>query len=112
MTDLEKLLSEATPGPWREAYLDQNDQRVVRAAHFEICTCWHHCVGSIENEMEANARLVALAPDLAAALIEAEKALAYFSAWDQCWPGNINLETACNKCRAALDRIRKITGGE
>ena len=47
-----------TPTPWEVAYLDKNGQRVIRAEHIEIATCWHHCVGSIEKEMEANAKLI------------------------------------------------------
>jgi hypothetical protein len=57
-----------TPGPWFVGDLDHASQRVVRQEHIEICTCWHHSVGSIEREMEANARLIAAAPDLYAAL--------------------------------------------
>ena len=57
-----------TPGPWEVAYLDKNGQSVVKAEHIEVCTCWHHCVGSIEKEMHANARLIAAAPDMLAAL--------------------------------------------
>jgi hypothetical protein len=57
-----------TPGPWEVAYLDQNEQSVVKAKYHEICTCWHHCVSSIEKEMHDNARLIAAAPDLLKAL--------------------------------------------
>lgn len=57
-----------TPGPWAVGYLDQSGQRIVKQEHIEICTCWHHSVGSIEQEMEANARLIAAAPDLLEAL--------------------------------------------
>lgn len=57
-----------TPGPWEVAYLDRNGQSVVKAAHIEIATCWHHCVGSIEQEMHANACLIAAAPDMLWAL--------------------------------------------
>jgi hypothetical protein len=57
-----------TPGPWEASYLDKSGQRVVKGEHIEICTCWHHSVGSIEKEMEANAYLIAAAPDLYAAL--------------------------------------------
>ena len=64
MTDQPKW----TPGPWASDYLDQNGQRVVSGQHIEICTCWHHSVGSIEKEMEANAHLIAAAPDLYEAL--------------------------------------------
>ncbi len=57
-----------TPGPWEIAEDDVHGQAVVRGEHTEIATCWHHCVGSIEIEMRANARLIAAAPDLLAAL--------------------------------------------
>lgn len=57
-----------TPGPWDVGELDRNNQRIVSGRHFEVCTCWHHSVGSIEKEMEANARLIAAAPELAEAL--------------------------------------------
>jgi len=65
MTDQPKW----TPGPWASDYLDQNGQRVVSGQHIEICTCWHHSVGSIEKEMEANAHLISAAPDLYAELV-------------------------------------------
>jgi hypothetical protein len=48
--------------------LDHAGQRVVRNEDIEICTCWHHSVGSIEREMEANAALIAAAPALYEAL--------------------------------------------
>ena len=53
-----------TPGPWEVAGLDRNGQAVVKSKHIEICTCWHHSVGSIEKEMFDNARLIAAAPQL------------------------------------------------
>jgi hypothetical protein len=65
-----------TPGPWELGDLDKNGQRIVRSEHIEICTCWHHCVRSIEREMEGNARLIAAAPDLARELNHAAALLA------------------------------------
>ena len=56
--ELRALLAKATPGPWEVDYLDKNGQRVIRQEHIEIATLWHHSVGSIEKEMEANAALV------------------------------------------------------
>jgi len=53
-----------TPSPWEVGQLDHAGQRIVRGKHIEICTCWHHSVRSIEQEMEANARLIAAAPDI------------------------------------------------
>ena len=64
-----------TPGPWEVGCLDHAGQRIVRGEHIEICTCWHHSVGSIEKEMEANARLIAAAPDMLRAL---ETLVAFF----------------------------------
>jgi len=55
---LSELERKATPGPWEVDYLDKAWQRVVRAEHYEIFTGWHHSVGSIEVEMEANAALI------------------------------------------------------
>ena len=57
-----------TPGPWEVGEDDANGQAVVRSEHTEICTCWHHCVGSIEQQMRANALLIAAAPELLEAL--------------------------------------------
>ena len=56
--ELRALLAKATPGPWEVDYLDKNGQRVIWQEHIEIATLWHHSVGSIEKEMEANAALV------------------------------------------------------
>lgn len=57
-----------TKGPWEVAEPDRNGQAIVRAEEYEVATCWHHCLGSIEKEMEANARLIAAAPELLEAL--------------------------------------------
>lgn len=39
------------------------------------------------------------APDAVARLVEAART---FASWDQCWPGNINLKTACRDIRSAI----------
>ncbi len=57
-----------TPGPWKVAGDDINGQAIVRGEHVEIATCWHHCLGSLEIQMRANARLIAAAPELLEAL--------------------------------------------
>jgi len=57
-----------TPGPWEVGTDDTNGQAIVRNQHIEVATCWHHCVGSIEKEMRANAHLIAAAPELYEAL--------------------------------------------
>ena len=68
--ELRALLAKATPGPWEVDYLDKNGQRVIRQEHIEIATFWHHCVGSIEKEMEANAALVVAMRNALPALLD------------------------------------------
>jgi len=82
---LKKPVSETTqhtPGPWAVGDLDRNGQRVVRNRDIEIVTCWHHSVGAIEKEMEANAKLIAAAPEMLAALEEAFQLFAIGHALD------------------------------
>ena len=87
MSDLEKLLAEATPGPWRTHTVDETS--IVGPDGSDVATT---CDSSntersdayyVEYErMEADARLIALAPSLAAALGEARKALSHIDAID------------------------------
>lgn len=72
-------MSGHTSGPWRVAYDDANGQAVVSGEHTEICTCWHHCVGSIEKQMRCNAQLIAAAPEMLKALETASWLLADLS---------------------------------
>ena len=79
MTDdiarLRALEAAASAGPWELDELDKNGQRVIRQEHIELATFWHHSVGSIEKEMEANAALtVAMRNALPALLDRLEKA--------------------------------------
>jgi hypothetical protein len=50
----------------------------------------------------------ALADPRVRALVDVSQALA---SWDQCWPGNVNLEAIARVARDALARIRA-EGGE
>jgi hypothetical protein len=59
-----------TPGPWKVAGDDINGQAIVRGEHVEIATCWHHCLGSLEIQMRANARLIAAAPEMWDLIVE------------------------------------------
>lgn len=93
-----------TPGPWEIGELDMNGQRIVRGEHIEICTCWHHCVGSIEREMEENARLIASAPDMLEALEEALE-------WDGVDDYGVEAVWA-NKARAAVSKAKGINPDE
>jgi len=73
MTDdgLRELLAKATPGPWRLIPDEEGcPAQCLTAGGFDIATLW----GGYKAE-DANARLIALAPSLAAALIKAEEAL-------------------------------------
>lgn len=91
-----------TPGPWFVDYLDRNGQRVVRQQHIEICTCWHHCVGSIEKEMEANARLIAAAPNMMLALQDIKEKLCegFCSDFPSAETYDAAMDNDCSACRA------------
>ena len=93
-------MSKHTPGPWEVAYQDKNGQSVVKGEHIEVATCWHHCVGSIEKEMHANARLIAAAPELLEALKELMVAADRVSAEPVTWLG---------KARAAIAKAEGTT---
>ena len=90
---------EYTPGPWDVGYLDINSQRVVVGEHIEICTCWHHSVEAIEREMEANARLIAAAPEMLEAL---KRTLSWLSSY----PGEaaVGPDGPWEQARAAIAR--------
>lgn len=75
-------MSEWTPRPWAVAYDDHNGQAVVSGEHTEVCTCWHHSVGSLEKQMRRNAHLIAAAPDLYEALRRLEKNGHRQATWD------------------------------
>ena len=126
MTDLRKLLDEATPGPWTPAVpfagSDEYDTGFfISAQHPTVGAVSHASVryGCDEakeiGNIAANARLIALAPQLAAALIKAEEALAdisggrptsaAFSDWHN------RYQTLRAYARAALSEIRDLTGG-
>jgi len=59
-----------TPGPWDIGDLDRNDQRQITAHSSLIATCAHECLSLREQIMEANAQLIAAAPELLDALKE------------------------------------------
>lgn len=70
-----ELLEGVTEGPYREYPDDPNGQAVIGGAHTEIATFWHHCVGSIEKEMRANAAFVLWAFENVPALLAERAAL-------------------------------------
>lgn len=135
MSDLRKLLDEATPGPWGACkdgkcscgivWSKPHDHPVASAQN----TPWGDEVYTADpteddptnvrrdfmdygsfpvSEFHANARLIALAPDLAAALLKAEEALddaIRIAARNEAGP---DLDAA----RATLTEIRKLTGAK
>ena len=78
-------MSGHTPGPWR---LDGDDVNrygpslvgvyVAQEEGGRICECFANCLVRHDETLRANARLIAAAPELLAALIEAEAALRAF----------------------------------
>jgi hypothetical protein len=57
-----------TPAPWTVGDHDRNEQRQVVAGGVLVAVVAHECINAREPEMEANARLIAAAPALLAAL--------------------------------------------
>ena len=150
MTDLEKLLAEATPGPWRicEATIhgrkyggcwvegpevDDGDGgtsgMLIPMSGSGGSTSYTTRVVDVQGHdyNDANARLIALAPSLAAALLVAEKALrdiddriekaasCHHNAdeWDdRTLDGDLTImDWVMSPVRAALSEIAKLTGG-
>ena len=115
MKNLEKLLAETTPGPWTPAVpfagSDEYDTGFfISAQHPTVGAVSHASVryGCDEakeiGNIAANARLIALAPQLAAALLVAEKALRPFAEMEY-------TPDSLREARAALSEIAKLTGG-
>jgi len=123
MSDLRKLLDEATPGPWACHFGDDNINCNCRyilgeyggmgsLATIDVAEetkhAWGDDIGPNEDVAKANARLIAIAPDLAAALLKAEEALddaIRIAARNEAGP---DLDAA----RATLTEIRKLIGAK
>ena len=111
MADLEKLLAEATPGPWDvdQHGIDDCMGDVWLGEEVRVC----------ENAMAVDARLIALAPSLAAALLVAEKALHSGISFAEEWIYEHGGIEGCDysdlrafqSMKSALSEIEKLTGG-
>ena len=145
MTNLEKLLAEATPGPWRicETTIhgrkyggcwvegpetDDGDGRphgmLIPISGSGGSMSYTTRVVDVQghDHNDANARLIALTPSLAAALLVAEKALRDISRqkktdeleteYDvECADFEGGYDACVDTARAALSEIEKLTGG-
>lgn len=127
---LYELLKAATPGPWEWIIHDYSmaslegpkgdEDHVLSVSPCSSCvkrqTEWEW--GGCQTPAEIDARLIALGPDLAAALIDAERALAewvYANTTDLGTPqlailGQAHIVERLQRSSAALARIRAITG--
>ena len=102
LPELTRLLMEATPGPWTTEYLDKNGQQVIKGEHTEIATFWHHCVGSLEKQMFANAALVCelrnAAPELTTACDERDRFRADVAKLKEQLAARERIRTPCPAC--------------
>lgn len=128
MTDLRKLLDEATPAPWNIGGR-KNPKSGGAVAMVNSPLWWNFARVVVRFDDEeaddagglANARLIVMAPDLAAALLKAEEALAglavkYKAANPMRTADYHGNDCACLRCAfdnldATLTEIRKLTGG-
>lgn len=73
--------TEHTPGPWNICGDDRHEQPMITAATGAlIAVCAHECVKP-RGELRANARLIAAAPELAAALASALRWIGSLNDW-------------------------------
>lgn len=125
MTDLRKILAEATPGPWRYKLpfygSDEYDTGFfILGKHPKVGSVSHASVryGCDEakelGNIKANARLIALTPQLAAALIKVEEALVMIGHRDEkmIWGEDYEVREAFDDvlkiARATLSDIRAL----
>lgn len=126
MTDLKKLLAEATPGPWEADGAAWN--RIVCSATNRVCFVAHSDGLNDERDI-ATSNLIALAPQLAVALLKVRESLAGILEADAkakpgVWVGladcidnddnayqSADLDAALNRARASLAEIKDLTGG-
>ena len=128
MSDLRKLLEVTTPGPW-----EITDREITKhGGAYDLISglIWDDFARvAVRFEYDdadsptgiANARLISLAPDLAAALLEAEEALAMLVDRDIAYDGpklcipcqsHSDAIGTASKARATLTEIRKLTGAK
>lgn len=115
MDGLRKLLDEATPAPWNiGGRKNPKSGGAVAMVNSPLWESFARVVVRFDDEEAddagglANARLIAMAPDLAAALLKAEEALddaIRIAARNEAGP---DLDAA----RATLTEIRKLTGAK
>ena len=127
MTDLRKLLDEATPAPWNiGGRKNPKSGGAVAMVNSPLWGSFARVVVRFDDEEAddagglANARLISMAPDLAAALLKAEEALAglavkYKAANPMRTADYHGNDCACLRCAfdnldATLTEIRKLTG--
>jgi len=113
MTDLRKLLDEATKGPWCDGMNMICKRGEVGLARWIVQKMWD------DEQGKADARLIAMAPDLAAALLKAEEALrdatnaleGFVDTGAKLGAPYEHPLSAYDRARATLTEIRKLTGG-
>ena len=113
-----------TPGPWRIDVNGSEDwsvdydgpsstyMTICGARPQPVCFAVEPSAYGNDEEVEANARLIAAAPDLLAALIEARDALhQHYVDWDGEPEDAVSLQLARSKCDDAIARVAR-EGGE
>ncbi len=127
MDGLRKLLDEATPAPWNiGGRKNPKSGGAVAMVNSPLWESFARVVVRFDDEEAddagglANARLISMAPDLAAALLKAEEALAglavkYKAANPMRTADYHGNDCACLRCAfdnldATLTEIRKLTG--
>lgn len=128
MTDLRKLLAEATKGKWK---IQRRKMKKSGGAWAEIGTSFWHGFAKVAIRLDddtedspegvANVELMAMARNLAAALLKAEEALANIASQKktdeleteyeaECADFEAGYDVCIDVARATITEIRKLTG--
>lgn len=103
----------STPGPWTKEKNDWGSGFYVIAGHKQVCGVNQRLAGITESEAEANARLIAAAPQLLAACEPVDAAAAMKTPfWEEDWNPDAHVEITLTiaECRAIRAAIAKANG--
>ena len=106
-------LSKHTPGPWTAAKDNNGRPYVLSDGTIRIADCWYLPIGRRHGgEAEANAQLIAAAPDLLRALIDLGDWLAYgmnkAAGAEPTAEDHAACERVAAQARAAIDKATKL----
>ena len=102
MTELRRLLSEGTPGPWAAGA-----ETVQDSDHCAVASCWLTHEGDHKDRSEQNARLIVAAINALPALLDVVEAAERWTAMT----ADTGTEEAIEIVHAMQDAMARLEGG-